>query len=300
MLYGMADEAKAAYMDLVTMSDSMIGEKLGFNLHFNELMIRAYAPQLVNDSSYVENVISSFTNSTGINTSNLLERELYDAETQGRLAFQGISFILGMGISEGVAASKLSQANKGLSALDDTKQFWDDLARYYNKNNGTSSATGLYEHSLKAAESSELSYSSIIRKLREINTPEARATEKYIKKGFANLNFANYSDKAGYVKWGTNDITIARNVKINGKYYVQDLLSAAGTTGHESVHVMQKVAINNHSKLYELDAFMWQRNIDTRLQKNYSIEDLWNIINTHSVYKNEPFWNGLNKLDDLN
>lgn len=76
------------------------------------------------------------------------------------------------------------------------------------------------------------------------------------------------------------------------------MLSAAGTTGHESVHVMQKVAVGNHSKLHELDAFMWQRNIDTRLQK-FTLEDLWNIVNNHEAYSKEPFWNGLNKIDDL-
>lgn len=53
-----------------------------------------------------------FANADGTQYANLNERELYCSEIQGRLAFQGFSFILGMGISEGVAAYKLSQATE--------------------------------------------------------------------------------------------------------------------------------------------------------------------------------------------
>lgn len=173
------------------------------------------------------------------------------------------------------------------------------LYKNWNATKTTSKAVAnIYSHSLKAAESGELSYSSIIRMLRQINTPEARATEKYIKRGLASLKIVNYSDYLGYVSRGSKEIVIARNFKFNGSYMKQDLLTAAGTTGHEALHVMQKVAAGNHNKLYELDAFIWQSKIDSKLQ-SLSIEALWELINNNKAYTNEPFWNGLRKLEDL-
>jgi|GEM_PF-3506457 len=129
---------------------------------------------------------------------------------------------------------------------------------------------------------------------------EARATEKYIniKRGLASLKIVNYSDYLGYVSRGLKKIVIARNFKFNGSYMKQDLLTATGTTGHEALHVMQKVATGNHNKLYELDAFIWQSKIDNKLQR-LSIEALWELINNNKAYTNEPFWNGLRKLEDL-
>ena len=145
--YGMIDEGKAALMDLAKFSDETYSRNLPFKIPLSETILRTCPVNLVNDSSYMEKPLPPFTNSAGPKKFNQIESELYEAEMQGRLAFQGLYFVLGMGISEGAAAYKLSKATKGLSVLDDTKQFWDDLARYFNKNK----ETGLWSKNWKPA-----------------------------------------------------------------------------------------------------------------------------------------------------
>ena len=138
MLKGMLDEAKANFMDLVAIGDSLIGQKIGVNLHIGELVIRKHTPQLVNESSYIEELMSPFINSGTTKQLNFIERDLYDAEMQGRLGFLGLMTISEMAIEEAVAWQKIKKANKVLSSVDDTKQFWDDFADFLGLNKGNS------------------------------------------------------------------------------------------------------------------------------------------------------------------
>lgn len=41
-----------------------------------------------------------------------------------------------MGAEEVIAAQKVKKANKVLSTVDDTKQFWDDFADFFAQNKG--------------------------------------------------------------------------------------------------------------------------------------------------------------------
>ncbi|MEN2773818.1 RHS repeat-associated core domain-containing protein [Acetivibrio clariflavus] len=138
MLKGMFDEAKANFMDLVAIGDSLIGQKIGVNLHIGELVIRKHIPQLVNESSYIEELMSPFINSGTTKQLNFIERDLYDAEMQGRLGFLGLMTISEMAIEEAVAWQKIKKANKVLSSVDNTKQFWDDFADFLGLNKGNS------------------------------------------------------------------------------------------------------------------------------------------------------------------
>jgi len=135
-LYGMLDEAKATTMNLAVMLDIMMSKMFVFNFHIYESAIRNYAPGLVNDSSYVEKLMSPFINSGSKKQMNFIERELHDAEMQGRLGFLEFMTILEMGVEEALAAQKIKKASKVLSKVDDTKQFWDELADFFTQNKG--------------------------------------------------------------------------------------------------------------------------------------------------------------------
>jgi hypothetical protein len=138
-----------------------------------------------------------------------------------------------------------------------------------------------------AAESSELSRASVMRALRQAETPEAHATAKLLKRGKVTLEILEkipaglkiHPQAAAYYSPGGKVLTIIKSKMSSAR-------SAAGYTGHEFRHWLQwRSGIRGGSKLSELEAYLWQRAIDPSIPGR---ADLIKFINTHPAYKNLP------------
>lgn len=125
-----------------------------------------------------------------------------------------------------------------------------------------------------AAESSEISFESIMRTLRQSGTPEGYATAKLLKRG--NVEMILEQGKAGgilgeYIP-NTNQFKVYTSAN-------STLQRAAGTAAHESKHVLQKVVPGvNYTKSLEYDAYLWQKAVDKTWPLRTD-QQIWNHIN---------------------
>ncbi|MGK5512347.1 hypothetical protein ACSNN6_29990, partial [Brevibacillus formosus] len=130
-----------------------------------------------------------------------------------------------------------------------------------------------------AAESSEVSYESIIRALRQNGSRDAYATLALLKRGKVDFTIK----EKGPPDVGGQYFFNSRKVEIYTKYATTPE-RAAGITAHEVKHWMQKLNVRNYTKQSEFEAFVAQRNVD----KTWFLRtegEIWNFINSHPAYK---------------
>ncbi|GJM69842.1 hypothetical protein HMSSN036_20580 [Paenibacillus macerans] len=130
-----------------------------------------------------------------------------------------------------------------------------------------------------AAESTEVSYESIIRALRQNGSRDAYATLALLKRGKVDFTIK----EKGPTGVGGQYFFNSRKVEIYTKYATTPE-RAAGITAHEVKHWMQKLNSRNYTKQSEFEAFIAQRNVD----KTWFLrteEEIWNFINSHPAYK---------------
>lgn len=109
------------------------------------------------------------------------------------------------------------------------------------------------------ARSGRRSLPSLMHDLREQGSPEAHATAKLLKRGYAKLNFFiddQAPDLDGFVYEGQTDGRFFLNL---AKMHTLRYQSAAA--GHEIAHVMQRIPVGGTTKGHEFEAFKWQQAI---------------------------------------
>ena len=145
-----------------------------------------------------------------------------------------------------------------------------------NAGEGTSSAVSSVHPGKLAAESSEISYESVMRSLRQSGTPEGYATSSLLKRGKAEMILEQ--GKAGGILGeylpNTNKFKLYTSAN-------SSLQGAAGTAAHESMHVLQKVVPGvNYTKSLEYDAYLWQKAVDKTWPLRTD-QQIWDHINTY-------------------
>ena len=128
-----------------------------------------------------------------------------------------------------------------------------------------------------------LNYSSLMHALRKSNSIEGNVVAKLLKRNKINVIIAEkFSDGRGGAYFPhSRNIYIYRKLKLpSGEWVLQSPSSAAGFLAHETKHWIDGgVKI----KMDEVNAYMWQKKVDLNLK--YTIDDIWEILNTHQAYK---------------
>ena len=141
------------------------------------------------------------------------------------------------------------------------------------------------------AESANVSQASLLRALRQADTPESLATAKLISRGKLEVNIlpADTSGRGlgGLYRFGTKEIDIYRNA-------FSTPTQAAGYATHETTHFMQGLTRSNYNLGHEFDAFRAQGAVDSGHWSNgLSDPRLYNLLSTHPAYRGvrvDPKW----------
>ncbi|MCG7977025.1 MAG: hypothetical protein AB2652_20135 [Candidatus Thiodiazotropha endolucinida] len=164
------------------------------------------------------------------------------------LAFGSDPMVQGLGLMVGTFGLTQPLSASGRSSLN-------------SLDNAAPAASGIHPE-YWASVSGEVNQHSLMRALRQSNTPEAQATAKLIKRGNVNLRLEPTDiygqGAAGRQPYGTNDVILSLD-KIN------DPASAAGFAAHETQHFLQKLTPTeywNNALKYESEAYRWQRRVD--------------------------------------
>ena len=129
----------------------------------------------------------------------------------------------------------------------------------------------------------QVSQASIMRALRQSGTPEALATAKLIKRGRVRTNIVP-TDPYGAGAAGRGSYAPGRDIYIATDKN-RNAWQAAGIATHETKHILQRVTPQTYNKMYELDAYRWQRDAGFL---NMSDGQIKTFINTSPLYKNVP------------
>ncbi len=135
-----------------------------------------------------------------------------------------------------------------------------------------------------AAESADVSLESILRALRQADTPESLATAKLLSRGKLDLVIREtdpLGEGAGGRYWfGAREVEIYEDA-------FSTPVGAAGYTTHETVHFMQRLTLSSYNRGHEFSAFRAQGAVDpmhfTNQWTNSQLE-LW----LTQGYKNVP------------
>ena len=132
-------------------------------------------------------------------------------------------------------------------------------------------------------EDGELSYSSIMHALRESESVEGDAVAKLLKRKKINVIIAEQvgDGRGGAYYFYSKRIYVYKKIKLqSGEWILQSPSSAAGFLAHET---KQWIDGGVKNKLDEVNAYLWQKKVDLNL--NYTLNDIWNTLNTHPAYK---------------
>ena len=140
-----------------------------------------------------------------------------------------------------------------------------------------------------AATSSELSEASIMRALRQSKTIEGAATAKMLKRGKVTLELTDQlpGRQIGRQAFGSDVLEVASNKGLTPE-------TAAGVTGHESRHWLQKLDPKSYSKFHELEAYRWQRRIDPSFALQTDTEVRQFLDWGTPIYRGVP-WRGIDQ-----
>jgi RHS repeat-associated protein len=134
-----------------------------------------------------------------------------------------------------------------------------------------------------AAESSSVTKESIMRALRQSKSLEGNATAKLIKRGIVDMRLVPTDPwrqgAAGRAPFGTNQAILALDKIPNAK-------SAAGFAAHETRHVLQKLTPRTYRRVHELEAYQWQRAVDSSF--GLSDAQILSWLAREPLYKNVP------------
>ena len=144
----------------------------------------------------------------------------------------------------------------------------------------TEDAAAVINKSLANGE--EITYDSIIRALRQSDTPEGYAVASMLKRGIIELDIQE-THRLGWAGEFKYTITGNRTVSIFTNQ-LSTPLQAARYTSHEARHYLQKLTRSTYSKAHEIDAYNWQRAVDNTfpLRTEQRIID---FVNTHPAYR---------------
>jgi hypothetical protein len=144
-----------------------------------------------------------------------------------------------------------------------------------------------------AAESTQITKESVMRALRQSNTPEGAATAKLLKRGKVELKILDSVPQSIAKQVGTDirgfKASIGNTINII-KPNLTSIREAAGVTAHETKHWLQiRAGQSASSKLSEFEAFQWSMKVDGTTYPR-TTKEIYNMVNNHPIYKNkEPF-----------
>ncbi|ROZ61487.1 hypothetical protein, partial [Ramlibacter sp. WS9] len=142
-----------------------------------------------------------------------------------------------------------------------------------------------------AAESGDVSRASLIRALRQAETPESLATAKLLSRGKLDVKiFAQDPSKqglGGLYRFGTKEIELYGNA-------FSTPAQAAGYATHEATHFMQGLSRANYNLGHEFQAFKNQGAVDLgHWSRSLSDNGLYDLLSRHPVYRGvrpDPNW----------
>ncbi len=117
-----------------------------------------------------------------------------------------------------------------------------------------------------------------MRALRQSGTVEGAATAKLLKRGKVKLRLRKFGagdKRGGYNFMGENTVYV--NSRLNAQ-------RAAGLTGHETRHVLQKLTPSTYRLKHEFEAIQWQLRIDPRFAP-WNDADIWAFLKKSPLYK---------------
>ncbi len=148
----------------------------------------------------------------------------------------------------------------------------------------TRGAAGVASTGLKGGLES-LTKAELIRELRRIGTREAYATVAALKRGVVDLNLSKMVPRDGRVAealFNSNRVNLFVRT-------IADVRQAAGLLAHETKHVLQKLTAKTYHKGHEIEAYLWQRRVDTRTQADWpTLKSVWDFVKSSPVYKQTP------------
>jgi hypothetical protein len=165
-------------------------------------------------------------------------------------------------------------------------------ATYATEAEGANSAEAAAIHPGRlAADSADVSQASLLRALRQADTPESLATAKLISRGKLEVNILDVDPSGrglgGLYQFGTKEIDIYGNA-------FSTPTQAAGYATHETTHFMQGLTRSNYNLGHEFDAFRAQGAVDLGHWTNgLSDPKLYDLLGTHPVYRGvrpDPNW----------